>query len=78
VGKNGNGNNICPDCKTKLIAVKLYAPEILRMFEGGQKSYTKNNILVDYQVCLNSLCSTGHRNLESHERVVESGMIRME
>ena len=79
MGKNGNGNgNICSDCQVKLTPVKLYAPEILRMFSGGSKSYTKHGILVDYQVCLSSTCPTGRQNLQSHDRIVSDGMIRVE
>lgn len=75
---NGNGHNICPVCQTKLTPVKLYAPEILRMFQGGNKEYTKNKILVNYSVCLSHLCREGQNNLQSHDRIVQDGMIRVE
>ena len=72
MGKNGK----CPDCDSHLTPVKLYAPEILRMFKQGHKEYSKHGILISYSVCLNHSCRTGIANLNSYDRVVESGMIR--
>lgn len=80
MGNNGrNGSNCrCEDCKEKLTPVKLYAPEILRMFEGGHKEYSRNNILTNFSICLNRGCGLGLKNITSYERIVEEGMIRQE
>jgi hypothetical protein len=78
VGKNGSNGNSCSDCQNKLTPVKLYAPEILRMFSGGSKSYSKHGILTDFSICLNRMCGEGRKNIESYERVIESGMVRTE
>jgi len=74
MGKNGE----CPDCDCHLTPVKLYAPEILRMFSGGFKTYSKNGILTSFSTCLSPHCKTGQANIQSYERVIESGMIRNE
>ena len=79
MGKNGNGNgNICSDCQSKLVPIKLYAPEILRVFHGGVKTYSKNKILTSFSTCLSDHCKTGHSNLMSYDKVLEDGMIRVE
>jgi hypothetical protein len=81
VGKNnGNGSrgNICSDCESKLIPIKLYAPEILKIFSGGNKTYSKNGILTSFSTCLSPHCKTGHANLRRYERVVEEGMLKVE
>ena len=74
MGKNGH----CVDCQTKLVPVKLYAPEILRMFKGGYKEYSKNQILTSFAVCLSPHCRTGHNNLMGYQKVVDDGMIKVE
>jgi hypothetical protein len=80
VGNNGNGakGNICSDCQSKLTPVKLYAPEILRMFTEGRREYSRNNILVSYSICISPHCKTGHANLMSYQKVVDDGMIKVE
>jgi hypothetical protein len=60
------------------VPVKLYAPEILRMFKGGNKEFSKNKILVNYSICLNRGCAHGLDNINSYERIVADGMIRQE
>lgn len=77
MGNNGNGH-LCPDCQSKLTPVKLYAPEILRMFAGGKKEYTRNQILVSYAICISPHCPTGHANLMSYQKVLDDGMIKVE
>jgi len=72
MGRNGH----CPDCRGKLTSVKLYAPEILRIFDGGHKDYSKQGILVNYAVCLSAHCPTGNKNLNSYDRVVSDGLIK--
>ena len=77
MGNNGNGH-ICPTCNTRLTPVKLYAPEILRIFKGGYTEYSKNGILTNYKVCLLSTCKAGYANRLAYERIIEEGMIRTE
>jgi hypothetical protein len=77
MGRNGNGNT-CIECQSRLTPIKLYAPEILRVFSGGNKEYTRLGILSNYSVCLNRGCDHGLKNITSYERIVEEGMIRQE
>jgi len=75
---NGRNGNTCPDCQNKLTPVKLYAPEIMRMFEKGREERSKHGILVSYSVCISPHCKTGHANLMSYEKVISDGMIKVE
>jgi hypothetical protein len=78
VGKNNGNGNSCPSCQNKLVPVKLYAPEILRMFKNGKEERSKHGILVNYSVCLSLMCQVGTDNLNSYDRIVSDGMIRVE
>ena len=76
---NGNGHgNICSDCQSKLTPIKLYAPEILRVFSEGRKMYSKNGILTDFCTCLSPHCKVGHNNLMNYQKIVDDGMIKVE
>lgn len=73
-----NNNNACPVCHHKLNPVKLYAPEILGLFIGGNKTYDKNDILTSYSVCLNKVCREGNFNIQSYQSIIKDGMIKAE
>lgn len=73
-----NTNNHCPVCHDRLTSVKLYAPEILRLFTGGNKVYNKHDILTSYSVCLNKHCADGEANIQSYQNIVDNGMIKGE
>jgi len=77
---NGNGHHgyICTDCQGKLTPIKLYAPEILRIFSGGNKTYSRNGILTSFATCLSPHCTIGHSNLMSYQKIVDDGMIKVE
>jgi hypothetical protein len=79
LGKNGSGSNsICHSCQNKLTPVKLYAPEILRLFKEGHKEFSRHGILVSYAACLSPHCKVGMDNLNSYDRIVSDGMIKVE
>lgn len=80
MGKNGNGSkgNICTDCQSKLTPVKLYAPEILRIFLEGRREYSKHGILTSFSTCLSPHCPTGNANLSNYDKVLNDGMIKVE
>lgn len=80
MGNNGNGSkgNICPDCQGKLTPIKLYAPEILKVFSEGRKDYSKNGILTNFATCLSPHCRVGNSNLMNYQKIVDDGMIRVE
>ncbi len=69
-------NGRCPCCENQLIPIKLYAPEILKIFSEGKREYSKNGILVNYSVCLSPHCRVGQTNLNSFDRVKSDGLIR--
>jgi hypothetical protein len=75
---NGHGGNSCSCCQNKLVPVKLYAPEILRVFPSGKREYSRNGILTSFSICMSHMCKEGKNNLESYERVLDQGMIRQE
>ena len=62
---NGNGSQLCSKCQSKMEPVKLYSPEILRIFIGGNKIYNKHNILIEWFICLNESCEDGKSNMST-------------
>jgi hypothetical protein len=59
-------SNICDKCNKDLTPVKLYSPELLGIFIGGNKRYNKNGILTEWLICLNNECEDGKKNILSY------------
>jgi hypothetical protein len=62
---NNNGSQLCPRCNEKMESVKLYSPEILKIFTGGNKIYDRQGILTHWFICLNETCEDGMVNMST-------------
>jgi len=59
----------CTKCGAKLTEIKLYTPEIERIFTPGHKEYDKNKILTAMFICLSHTCMDGKYNNNQYRLV---------
>lgn len=61
----------CDKCKGRLESLTLYSPELLKIFVGGKKDYSRQGILSGWSICINSNCEDGRINIHNYKRRTE-------
>lgn len=58
----------CDKCNEVLAPLTLYSPELLKIFVGGRKEYSRQGILSHWSICINANCEDGKMNVRNYNQ----------
>ncbi len=61
----------CDSCGSDLVEIRLYTPQILRVFSSGIQVRNKHGILTNWYVCLSDNCHIGISNRHQYKSTYE-------